>query len=351
MSQDMHPAVAKLLGEIAEAKIRAEQRKQPTGEYGILRGDKGKLLLKLPPAPVEPSKGDCCNSNCTPCILDSYRDRLHAHQEDVKALTEQFQQMTQRHEPSEPTVVIHRPALQGGLLDPLKFSQISVLHVHWLGAHGLMAVLDATALNFILAPGEHIHVRSPQRQTRPFTPVMIEAEDQVVRPHLFIKLYDPPHQISDFWRQLADSPGQKMLVRGPIETSINLNILSSSEQCVLVAGGSGIAPIFQILQFMQVNCQYHDKPVVLVQCARDKEDVWLTKEIQRLQKDLPSLATSVYVSSEKHWLSLNELRYCIDFKNRMNRAAVVCGPPIFNRDVVKWLQKLDLDPKCIQVLS
>ncbi|KAJ2745377.1 NADH-cytochrome b5 reductase-like [Coemansia sp. BCRC 34301] len=351
-----NPAVAALLEEIARAKLRAEERRRASAEaksvqYGVVR-DGDSVILRLPPAPQKPGDSDCCKSGCTPCILDSYQDRLHAYNEDVRALQAQYERVLGG-APIDASEHHIRHALPGGLLEPLQFIGIAVMHTHILG-NGLarLVVLEASASNFVLALGEHVQIRATfsdgLRVTRPYTPVMIEAPDGVVRPHLFVTLYSADHRMSGFWREVE--AGQRLAVRGPVTTQENMTQAFAGDVCVLAAAGSGIAPIFQVLQFAHVNSAYRNKRIVVVHCARDRTGLWLLRELLVFAKEMSGLEYRAFLSNESapaiagdpqvtpERLSEALLIRAVGPLSGVHCAAMVCGPDTFNRDVSAWLR-------------
>ncbi|KAI9504866.1 hypothetical protein BX070DRAFT_221040 [Coemansia spiralis] len=371
MSKATNPAVQALLEEIAKAKIKAEERRKREDEirntaYGVIKQAGGSVILRLPPEPVEPQADECCNSGCTPCILDTYWDRLKAHKEDVKALEAQYERVLNGEEFDLREHHI-RNALPGGLLDPLKFTRIKVMHVDRIESYALVFVLEATARDFVLSLGEHIHIRAlvkrnsgEQRMaTRPFTPVMIEAADGVVRPHMFIRLYEG-NEMSEYFQTIT--AGQAILVRGPVATQENITRAFSGRLCILVAGGSGIAPIFQLLQFAHVNSAYSRKRLVVVHCAHNQSGLWLTKYIAEMAKELERLSYFAFLSHEpllqtvdceipganvRHErltaAALQQALEPFDFNGSEEAHAIICGPGLFNNDVGGWLQNLGVN--------
>ncbi|KAJ2005979.1 NADH-cytochrome b5 reductase-like [Coemansia thaxteri] len=351
MGTATNPAVLAVLEEIARAKERAEERRRAAAtaaageQYGVIRsGSSGEVVLRLPPAPLQPAPDDCCHSGCTPCILDAYRDRLHAYSEDVKALRAQYERVLAGEELSLGEHHI-RHALPGGVLEPLQFSSIAVHEAQEVGDGGRMVMLAATALDFVLAPGEHVQIRASLgdgwRATRAYTPVMVAARDGIVRPHLFVRVYGEAHRVSQFWRAVA--PGQRLAVRGPVESQTDMTRALSPATCVLVAGGSGIAPIFHVLQFASVNSAYSGRRIVVMHCARSAAGLWLSSEIAALSRDLPGLEYHPFVSHEPthaHHGRLTEslLWQVMGPLDGSSCAAVVCGPDSFNCDVKLWLQ-------------
>ncbi|KAJ1664192.1 NADH-cytochrome b5 reductase-like [Coemansia sp. RSA 1813] len=349
----VNPAVKALLEEIARAKLRAEERRiqreeSSKKEYGVIKQEDGSIVLQLPPAPEKPRADECCNSGCTPCILDTYWERVRAHDDDVRALQAQYQRVLSG-EPLDTSEHHIRQAHPGwGILDPLKFVGIRVMHTDELqSSYGRVFVLEATAADFVLSLGEHIHIRANikgtdgnwQMVTRPFTPVMIEAEDSVVRPHLFIRIYEG-NRMSEYFRRLRT--GQSIAARGPVTTIENLTRAFGGSLCVLVAGGSGIAPVFQALQFAHINSAYRDKRLVVVQCAREHDGLWLNREISEIARDMERMTYTTVVSGQKGRLTDAVLRKVLesDGAELQEAHAIVCGPGTFNTDIGGWLQAL-----------
>ncbi|KAJ1938865.1 NADH-cytochrome b5 reductase-like [Linderina pennispora] len=352
-----NPAVLALYEEIARAKKRAAERKkakeeQANAKYGsVLEGDQ--LVLKLPPPPLKPDADECCNSGCTPCILDTYKETMDTYASEV-AVLKLNHQLALRGEVTDNAVLKHM-GLQPGLLNPLKFTMVRVIAAQQLNSYSRLFIIDADSSNFFLAAGEHIHIRATvndARLTRPFTPLMIEAPDGVVRPHLLIRLYD--HGLSHYFRTLGI--GDYMSVRGPVSTTGNLTKVLQGDAVLLIAGGSGIAPIFQILQFAHVNESYRSKRIVLVQCAIEHTGVWLSKEIAGFAKDMPQLTHHIFLSQDstataslstghRHVmpgrLTLGRLRKIVP-EQPTDRHAIVCGPGLFNQDVKAHLEALSI---------
>ncbi|KAJ1965447.1 NADH-cytochrome b5 reductase-like [Dipsacomyces acuminosporus] len=358
--ESVNPAVLALYEEIARAKKRAaakrkaeEERKN--GVYGVIQqGDE--VVLKLPPPPPKPLPGDCCNSGCTPCIKDTYWAAMQDYNAEVDALKRHYE-MVLRGESTQ-TMPQRRRRSSGllpGYLDPLRFTTIRILSIVRMNDYSMTLVLNATARDFLLAAGEHIHIRAvvgdDVKITRPFTPVMIEAPDRMVRPHLLIRLYDFS-EMSQYFKSLL--VGSTLTIRGPVSTKENITRAFSGSACILAAGGSGIAPMFQLLQFAHVNASYHDKQIVLVQCSRDHTGIWLAKEIAQLAAEMRGLSHHIFLSEEApadgaslpnvtcEKLCFDSLRLIVP-RDAVGCHAVVCGPGSFNSDISCWLQKLGVE--------
>ncbi|KAJ2515131.1 NADH-cytochrome b5 reductase-like [Coemansia sp. RSA 2049] len=374
----VNPAVQAVLEEIARAKQRAAERKREqetkekeASQYGVVKQADGSVVLRLPPAPEKPDPGDCCNSGCSPCIMDMYWDRMRAHKALVSRLEERYRRIIVNGSETDmkEEEAVDAAEQNAVLLDPLMFKRVRVLHVDELdGRFGRAIVLEATARDFALPLGQHIHIRAhtesgPANQgedqdqdqdqagscstlTRPFTPVMLQAADGVDRPHLLVRLYEG-NAMSAYLRQLR--VGDSILVRGPSSTIGDLGSLfgsssSSNSRLVLVAGGSGIAPIFQILQYAHASAAHRDSRIALVQCAHRPGGLWLGREIAVLARGMPHLAHTPVVSGSNGRLTEAALRRALSLGEGGGGiggcSAVVCGPGAFNADVGRWLRAM-----------
>ncbi|KAG0233914.1 hypothetical protein BGW41_001355 [Actinomortierella wolfii] len=139
-----------------------------------------------------------------------------------------------------------------------------------------------------------------------------------------IKLYPPPHETSALWRALpdvvaveskSDRSGQVdqkeavLYMRGPIHTGFHLN--DRVTHLVMIAAGSGITPMLQVLQEFQRRRQLHEQrqqeqgnhedrmeqqqqkenkenkttdhptTIDLIFCNRTASDIWLREELVR----------------------------------------------------------------------
>lgn len=167
--------------------------------------------------------------------------------------------------------------------------------------------------------------------TKAFTPVAPEQEfpDSGARASrdlhnkltFLIKLYPPPHETSILWRTLLEAPGKPggggegggqgddesrdvLYMRGPIHTGFHLK--DEVTHLVMIAAGSGITPMYQVLQEFQRRRQQGWRPMAigddkikkeeskvaidLIFCNRSVSDIWLRDEIVRAVTPTPSAA-------------------------------------------------------------
>ncbi|KAJ2373461.1 NADH-cytochrome b5 reductase-like, partial [Coemansia sp. RSA 2603] len=286
----MNPAVQTLLEEIAQAKRRAAERKQHAQASGDVPS-----TTHVPQEPQPPSADECCGNGCTPCVYDTYRAQLAAY-----------------HQAKPPPFI---PAT------------VHVRSSQPLGARARLLVLDASEQTFPVRLGQHVHLRTEGTAARAFTPVMLPDATGTVRPHVLVRVYGPGSSS----RSLAElRPGDPLMVRGPLESSVDMPGALNSSTCVLVAAGSGISAVFHVLQYAAAHAEYHRRRLLVVQCACDAESLWLRRPIERLRDVLPGLHYHAHVSADAGRMDCHMLRGMLGDVD--GACAVVCGPEAFNND-------------------
>ncbi|KAJ1724054.1 NADH-cytochrome b5 reductase-like [Coemansia erecta] len=322
----MNPAVQTLLDEIAQAKRRAAERRRQR-EQAAGGGPRSAPHVAAE-EPQPPAADECCGGGCTPCVFDTYRAELAAYRQ----ATQQQQQ--------QPTT---------GQLSALTPAPLRLLASQPLGGRARLLVLDATARTFAPGLGEHVHMRTPAcrpAEARAFTPVLVADAQGVVRPHVMVRVYGDGGVGARLARLRA---GDRVLVRGPLASAVDMTGALGPPVCVLVAAGSGIAAVFHVLQFAAANPAYRARRLVLVQCACDRQSLWLREQIEEMRGTLPGLQYHAHVSADEGRLDRRALAGMLG-RQADGASAVVCGPEGFNRDVAGWLRELGLAPGGIQVL-
>jgi len=117
----------------------------------------------------------------------------------------------------------------------------------------------------------------------------------------------------------------------------------SDKPMLLIAGGSGLAPIVSILeQAKEKGCQ---RPVTVLLGARTQADVYGLKEIEKIAQDWPALFEFEQILSEESndssWQGLKG--YIGDHLTTFatyNSQAYLCGPPLMIDDCMKKLTQM-----------
>ncbi|KAK4161962.1 hypothetical protein QBC43DRAFT_291310 [Cladorrhinum sp. PSN259] len=162
---------------------------------------------------------------------------------------------------------------------------------------------------------------------RPYTP--ISEEDAQGYIDLLIKKY-PNGPMSTHLHSLA--PGQTVDVKGPLPKypwSPNKH-----EHIALVAGGTGITPMYQLLRAIFKNPEDKTK-VTLVFGNITEEDILLKKELAQLENTYPQRFRAFYVLDKppKSWVGgsgyINKelLKTVLPEPKNENIKVFVCGPP------------------------
>lgn len=144
---------------------------------------------------------------------------------------------------------------------------------------------------------------------------------------LIVKLY-PDGAFSRFLREGAE-PGTPVRVLGPYG---QLKIRLSHRDVLMIAGGSGLAPLLSMLRDLADRADRgFDRPVTLFFGARTAEDLYLTDEIARIGARLPSFAFHPVLSESwpAGWtggtgLVTDALRR---WRERLAHDVYLCGPP------------------------
>ncbi|KAJ1955148.1 hypothetical protein IWQ62_005595 [Dispira parvispora] len=134
IGRSTNPQVLEYLQEVARLKEKAQQHApkcEPASDQtnltttlstqpepclvGIYK-ENGTLKLRLPRTPTPPGPDDCCQSGCTPCILESYQDELLAHKQVVAALQEEYTAQLKQYDGSVPEITSDSPGTKSALL-------------------------------------------------------------------------------------------------------------------------------------------------------------------------------------------------------------------------------------------
>jgi len=187
--------------------------------------------------------------------------------------------------------------------------------------------------------GAHIMVRVGGSEQRPYTPFLLYAEGG--RPargrfELVAKAY-PQGSLSPLLAALR--PGGELQYRGPLSGSAGVR--ADTQSLVLIAGGTGITPMLQLLNPLAARALAQGTPMPAVQLLcfnRAEEDVLLRAELEQLASQ--HLGVSVLhclTQPSAGWrgqsgppgVALAKLLA----KPTAHTQAFYCGPPLFNQAV------------------
>jgi NAD(P)H-flavin reductase len=133
--------------------------------------------------------------------------------------------------------------------------------------------------------------------------------------------------------------GDEVGIRGPYGNGFPLEVLENKD-LILAAGGTGIAPIASLAEYLIANRSEFNN-VYLLYGARTPSDLLFSDQFERWNKSI-----NVHLTVEKpdgEWNRnvgmITSLCETVEFECR-DTAALMCGPPVMYRFMVKELEKL-----------
>lgn len=164
--------------------------------------------------------------------------------------------------------------------------------------------------------------------------VMVKAEERAPT----IKPYTPI-EVGSEWLDLlvkgyakgsvsaalfAKNPGEHVWMQGPRSKFDFNKQLGHRKRIIGIAGGTGIAPIYQILKADEVA----DLPKILIFANKSKADKLLVPELEQIKH----LSIRHVLQDQEGFVSLEHLPSCTG-----DDLIFVCGPPLFNEHVQSLL--------------
>ncbi|RUS23739.1 NADH-cytochrome b5 reductase 1 [Jimgerdemannia flammicorona] len=220
------------------------------------------------------------------------------------------------------------PGKRGDVLDPSRYALLTLTQITPL-TH------NTSLFRFQLAkpPPEFpvtssVHVKDDTMQImRPYTPVNDPAEDGYV--DLVVKKYETG-TMSRFLH--AKKVGEKVEVRGPVrEFEYKENMV---EEIGLIAGGTGITPLYQLLRHI-LRTPTDRTRASLLYANRTEPDILLRQELDTLQRQHPDRFRIYYTveAATQAWtggkglVTREMVEQCMPKPGREGRILVaVCGP-------------------------
>jgi NAD(P)H-flavin reductase len=192
--------------------------------------------------------------------------------------------------------------------------------------------MNADVLHLRLQPAIRLRYQAGQH-------VLLWSDDGVARPYSFASLprhdsgldfhidCSQPGRFRDFARSLR--LGDVMRLGVPGGGALRLEPEWDEAELLLIASGTGLAPLWAVLQ--EARMHGHSGPIRLVHVAKSAEAHYLSNELLGLQARWPQLSVSLVVSGQADGLSL------IWRTVSRRTMALVCGGPDFVETVVRQL--------------
>lgn len=185
-----------------------------------------------------------------------------------------------------------------------------------------LRILDEEEMKF--TAGQFANIQIPgTEQLRPYSMANSPEDSNILE--FAIKVF-PEGKFS----QLLESrltPGDRLQVQGPYG---ELRVRLSHRNIIMVAGGSGLAPLLSMLSRLAENA--NERPVQLFFGVRTKDDLYYTEQIETVQRRMPALEFIPVLSESwsDDWQGETGLvteaisRHRESFRNY---DAYLCGPP------------------------
>ncbi|KAG0089371.1 NADH-cytochrome b5 reductase-like [Podila epicladia] len=314
----------------------------PTKSYGIiasynLRTRQKQLKLVLPPEPRKPGPGECCGNDCDPCVNTLYYQDLEAHRRTVQELKQQYEQACRDLE-NGVAETLTPPTVQGSAIPEDKdgesrelsvraYRPFKILKKQRLADNTLLIVCDTPSPSMITNNNvSTFHILIRFQLPRSHNP-SDQDENQEKEPQFVTKAFTPvdlpsSHRTSEMFQALRvcsssssasqDDELSVLYLRGPVRTGFDLDHThipdplplgqsgvrtSKTRRVVMIAAGSGVTPMYQILQQYHAELARRDQEectsapgqrqgqeqsqveLDLIYCNRTRADIWLRQEL------------------------------------------------------------------------
>ncbi|KAI4454786.1 nadh-cytochrome b5 reductase [Holotrichia oblita] len=294
--------------------------------------------------PTPPDESDCCNSGCNPCILDVYEEQLRKY----KANKADLLHKKGKNCISQTTYTIFK------CIERIRHTDNSYLFIFEYYKPYRESTMDSNDrfnedLHLNYKPGQHFLLRTPEKYyehfTRAYTPIPFDN----LTPLSFcvlIKLYEGGI-MSRYLRNI--DVGSETLWRGPY---YDFDIDYTYKFVLMVAQGTGIAPLYAILKEM-LNNDECETFIKLFYCCRSSNDIFLREELYGCLSYW-NFTYEVFLSvNDGVNVKYNEIihdykldkgyikSYLSDKSNRSTRV-LICGNDLFIKGVSEDLVELNV---------
>jgi len=167
---------------------------------------------------------------------------------------------------------------------------------------------------------------------RPYTPT--RCKNGMLE--LVVKLY-PKGVLSQHIFGL--NPGDLLKVSKPVGTFAKQPQLEQSNTILLLAGGTGITPLYSLLRHLEKV--HYQRRISLLFWNKTKEDHFMQPELEKVFSSLEDGRLTFLTSKEDGRISKDLVGKLVDVKSWSEQSFIgICGPPAFNRAAERMLEDL-----------
>ncbi|XP_031555005.1 NADH-cytochrome b5 reductase-like [Actinia tenebrosa] len=297
-----------------------------------------KAVFSLPLKPEEPLPSDCCGSGCTPCVFDIYEEDVRKWERKCKEITSGAASYS-----SDSCEIISRSEFKEFELESMK----KVAEKCWV-----YRFMIPGGKRLGLNVGEHLILRSDMDDppiTRQYTP--ISPLDACGYFDVLIKIYEDGKMSKyvETWQV-----GDKVKWKGPFGKFIYTP--NRYHHICMLAAGTGIAPMIQVLQSILDNDDDETRISLLYTCRTYQEilmkdvldvstDHWNFNVMYVISReDKPGNETRVRYGDRIHYGRIDKDLLSHEIPAPSNKVFVlICGTKSFDKDMINFLSQLGYD--------
>lgn len=298
------------------------------------------ICLNLPEPPEEPEDSDCCGTGCTPCVFDIYEEEMSKWRKEC----ERIKSGENVNEPSQLTESV----LSNSEFRPFKLESVTVQTSD--SCIYRFHILKNKSLG--LGVGQHLIMRGNfdgKSITRQYTPV--STTDCYGFFDVLIKVY-PNGKMSSYVQSWH--VGDIIEWRGPFGRFSY--IPSKYRRIGMLAAGTGIAPMLQVIQGIVAN-ELDETFIHLVYSNQRYDDI-LMKDILDEMKAYWNFSV-LYILTRETEADRSKVKYGDNVSyGRINQDRVthempepsrdiqvlICGTKSFDKDMINYLKALGYTP-------
>lgn len=292
--------------------------------------------------PIPPNEADCCNSGCNPCIFDVYEEQLKKYNASNKTILA----------PTSKNCISETTYTSFKLIDKIKHTRDTyflIFEYHKPYRDDVDENDEGILLYY--KPGQHFLLRaglngsSTNHFTRAYTPIPYNG----LNPLSFcvlVRIYEVG-MMSRYLRNIRIST--ETLWRGPY---CNFQINYKYQQILMVAQGTGIAPLYAVIKEMLKEDEC-DTFIKLYFCCRSCDDILLRDELYQCLSywnfkyeiflsvvDDVKIKYNEVIHNRK--LNLDDIESYLEGKRGNGMTQVlICGSSGFSKDLSEGLNRYD----------
>ncbi|XP_034234992.1 NADH-cytochrome b5 reductase-like [Thrips palmi] len=318
--------------------------------------------LLLPDRPEEPLPSDCCNSGCTPCILDVYDDLVKEWEDKCNRLKLGAAGFDVNRSFNEPALFQTKYSpFRIAFIKPLS-NDTSIFRFQAvkkdsdsdeMSYRDLETNLDLKPSQYLILQGKDTVEGKENHFTRAYTPISTSKGCFDV----VIKMY-PKGKMSQFIQKLV--LGNITFWRGPYGGfSYEPN---KFRRLLMLCAGTGIAPLYSLASNI-VNNEEDETTIKILFCCKDEANIILREEIHSLRSFwnfsadiyLPHSCASTCKPLYGETLKTGRLgqdAIASELKcNSTNTWVLICGNPEFCKEMHQFVSKCSIKAEHIHIFD